>query len=370
MDAGASTIWDVTANATYHNDVAGIGRDDDSNLEQKQSKSENSDAIVTMALGSVAGDNQSNANSFSADQSFLIWGNDDGALAALGVTDLPSGIEARLDRAWQVEENGTVSSLRVQIDMSGIEGTSGVGTNDLQQVRLLVDDDGTFASGATIVAPTSFDNTTDVISFDHDFAAGTGFFFSIGSVDATLAPLPIELLSFEVHLDQNVVNLTWTTATETNNDFFTIERSVDALHFEEVLTIAGAGNSDTIINYEATDEQPLAGRTYYRLKQTDFDGTFSYSEISTFFWDVGFEVIEVYPNPVTDESLYLRLGSNQKTAVRINLVDIFGRTYLDRSFAVMSGVTQSLVTLPGLAPGVYYLKVQAATTKVIKVVAK
>jgi hypothetical protein len=75
------------------------------------------------------------------------------------------------------------------------------------------------------------------------------------------------------------VTLKWVTASEINNDYFTIERSKDAVYFEQVLLLDGAGNSANQRYYSVIDDLPFNGTTYYRLKQTDFNGDFSYSKV-------------------------------------------------------------------------------------------
>src|SRR5690606_38659659 len=108
--------------------------------------------------------------------------------------------------------------------------------------------------------------------------------FTIGAIGSSNNVLPIQLLSFTAKpIDNKEVLTQWTTATETNNDFFTVERSVDALNFKEIGTVNGAGNSNNAIKYRFSDKNPFAGTSYYRLKQTDFDGKFSYSEIESVF---------------------------------------------------------------------------------------
>jgi len=117
LSSDATVIWNATSNAIYSNDIAGIGRDDLSALEQKQSRSINSDAIVTIALGQVAATNQTNTNSFAADQNFLVWGNDN-ASTSLQTSELPAGAAAlyRMGREWKVAETGSVSNLTVSFD--------------------------------------------------------------------------------------------------------------------------------------------------------------------------------------------------------------------------------------------------------------
>lgn len=91
-------------------------------------------------------------------------------------------------------------------------------------------------------------------------------------------PLPIELMWFTALPDGKDVKLEWATATERNNDFFTVERSIDAVRYEPILTRDGAGDSWSTIEYADLDRTPLPGVSYYRLKQTDFDGSSTYSD--------------------------------------------------------------------------------------------
>jgi hypothetical protein len=93
------------------------------------------------------------------------------------------------------------------------------------------------------------------------------------------SPLPVELLDFTAEPENEAVLLNWTTASETNNAWFEVERSLDAIHFEIVLKQAGAGNSSLIRNYQDIDKSPFTGVSYYRLKQVDFNGDYSYSQI-------------------------------------------------------------------------------------------
>jgi hypothetical protein len=90
--------------------------------------------------------------------------------------------------------------------------------------------------------------------------------------------LPVELLSFSGKVDNGAVVLKWATASEINNDFFTIEKSEDGVFFEVIGAIAGAGNTNSRMDYSFTDDNPYE-LAYYRLKQTDYNGAFTYSSI-------------------------------------------------------------------------------------------
>lgn len=92
--------------------------------------------------------------------------------------------------------------------------------------------------------------------------------------------LPIELIEFNAVRSRQFVELTWETASEKNNNYFTIERSIDGASFAPIGTLTGAGNSSNKLSYKLIDSTPIEDKvSYYRLKQTDFDGTYTYSVI-------------------------------------------------------------------------------------------
>ncbi|MEL7249606.1 MAG: T9SS type A sorting domain-containing protein [Bacteroidota bacterium] len=113
------------------------------------------------------------------------------------------------------------------------------------------------------------------------------------------AALPIQLLNFEAQAQDNYTTLlNWQTASEYNNEYFTVERSVDGRTFLPLEKVPGAGFSNAELSYQTIDPNPYIGINYYRLKQTDFDGAFSYSEIqSVQFAEDAWTKVTVYPNP-------------------------------------------------------------------------
>ena len=128
---------------------------------------------------------------------------------------------------------------------------------------------GNYLSGSvtSTSSPTSFNSFST-------FALGN----SLGGINV----LPIELISFNAQKNSNVVDLTWITATESNNDYFDVQKSNDGESFETLTTVktqAPEGNSRVTLNYNTTDEKPFSGYNYYRLKQFNRDGTFEYSNI-------------------------------------------------------------------------------------------
>ncbi len=147
-------------------------------------------------------------------------------------------------------------------------------------------------------------------------------------------PLPIELLSFEANVNEDRVDVKWVTTTEINNDFFTIERSVDAENWEVVLIASGAGNSNQVIDYFEIDYEPLAGITYYRLKQTDFDGKYSYSNIVPVKFEVntsGGGIINLFPSPANPgETVYVEFEDINGAEFLVVLRDIKGREFYSK----------------------------------------
>lgn len=139
------------------------------------------------------------------------------------------------------------------------------------------------------------------------------------------APLPIELAFFQAELTEaREVKLSWQTASEQNNDYFSIEKSSDALGWEAVKQVAGAGNSELSQSYETIDPEPYVGISYYRLKQVDFDGAYSYSEVRKV--ELGEDDSEVmlkaYPNPTSD--VLIIEGGDQELAT-IQVFNILGQ---------------------------------------------
>ena len=141
--------------------------------------------------------------------------------------------------------------------------------------------------------------------------------------------LPVELLSFEAQVVGRGVELTWKTASENNNDYFTLLRSKDGETFEELAQISGAGNSSEPVTYTFSDEQPYQGLNYYQLLQTDFDGnTTEAGLVLVRLPDNPLPLqIQTYPNPVQDEVRVVVAGLNALENVPVVVVDEFGRQY-------------------------------------------
>lgn len=140
--------------------------------------------------------------------------------------------------------------------------------------------------------------------------------------------LPIELINFDAKLNEKTVEFNWTTASEINNDFFTIEKSTNGSSFEFIAKKDGAGNSTSRKDYSLTDDNPTTGTSYYRLKQTDFDGKFEYSNLVAVNYEKNSTgcVLTVYPNPCTSECTIdlAECDNSESPEINVELVDASG----------------------------------------------
>lgn len=279
---------DTPGNGNYDYEVAGIGRASNSSITHTDSRGT---SIVRISKsGAGLGDNE-----------YMLWGHENGDLNSFGHYDVPSGLDARLGRMWKISEQGEVGDVNVDFDLTGL------GPVTVTDLRLLVDTDGdgdfsdaTSYSGASAQGGNIYRFTT---SGNNEFE--NGYVFTIGTINVGQTPLPITLLEFNCITKGDVVQINWITATEINNEKFEIERSSDLKNWEAIHTTPGAGNSQMELEYEYTDLSPLTGTTYYRLKQTDFEGSYTYSAIEVVSWNKNIEKFRVFPNPVSGNSIFL-----------------------------------------------------------------
>lgn len=175
-----------------------------------------------------------------------------------------------------------------------------------------------------------------------------------------VTPLPVELVYFNATVSNKMkVDLNWGTASESNNSYFTIERSRDGEKFDEIVAIPGAGNSSTKKNYSYTDPFPVSGKSYYRLIQSDYDGFQKiYSPVSV---NVGIvksylSIENVYPNPFkANTNITVSVPNDDYVEITIlNAQGLKERTYSAES--VMGMTTWNANELSDLESGLYFLQ--------------
>lgn len=189
--------------------------------------------------------------------------------------------------------------------------------------------------------------------------------FTFGTTEGA-NPLPVTLISFTAYQQKNSVNLQWVTQTEQQNDYFTLQRSADGINFIDIGTVKGSGNSSVQIEYSFTDNNPLFGANLYRLKQTDYNGAFEYSDIvSVNYNGISFEpVVKIHPNPVNEKAfIYIESLYNNAS---VQLINASGA--LLKSFVVVG--TQTEIDMSEYVGGVYSLRIVCDGKVIVKKIIK
>ena len=341
-------VQDDVANGNFDYEVAGIGRVDATN---EHIDAQGSGLVRILNPGGLD------------DGEFLLWGHDNGILAAVELTDIPGTVEGRLDRVWRVSEVNAsgaavdVGSLSVWWDLSEL------GSVDPTDLQLLIDtdDDGLFADESPIEGAANLG--TGYYQFSGVTGLQDGTRFTLATSDLTNTPLPVELVDFSARVtDAQQVALEWTTATETNNDFFSVQRSKSGTEWETITEVSGAGTSANSNFYQVTDPVPYPGMSYYRLKQTDFDGQFTFS--STVAVQIHAEAdLELFPNPAGNS---VTIVGEESVLQEWILYNLLGQDVTDQAPIQFREERKRVLDLHRLPGGLYLLKTNQQTHALIK----
>jgi hypothetical protein len=174
----------------------------------------------------------------------------------------------------------------------------------------------------------------------------------------SLAAVPVEFYEFKVsRKGEDAAYIQWSTASETNNEKFLVERSIDGLNYTTIATIAGAGNSVSVQNYTMLDPS-LEPRTYfYRIKQVDFDGKYSYSVVRILNLNSNLVAQpEIYPVPFNGD-LKVKMELDTESETELKIIDMNGKTVLRKSFEGTKGTNIFNLNTTQLTSGVYFLEI-------------
>lgn len=336
-DIGLSTndvyTMDLPANGNFDHEVAGIGRIGSDIHNEAQGS------------GMIRILNPSNLD----DGEFFMWGHDNRIAEAIVFDDVPAIIEARFERVWRASEvtlGGSpvdVGAIDVRFDLTDLDPI------DENHLGLLVDtdNDGVFIDETPVFGATHLGS--NIYEFSGVTEIENARRFTLGTTNAMITPLPVELLTWEGDCVNGKTVLRWSTATEKNNEYFTIESSLNAKDWKEVARVKGAGDSEEILNYEFKELRSTSGLVYFRLKQTDYDGTFEYSKvIGVNCVNIEKDDILVHPNP-------------SKGIVNIDLMGKTGETIILDAMGQMVSNSQIIegkgsFDLQGLPAGVYVIR--------------
>ncbi|HKC68272.1 MAG TPA: arabinofuranosidase catalytic domain-containing protein [Bacteroidia bacterium] len=321
----------------------------------------------TSATDSVADSRQSVGMGLIVGTTGTDYLKDNGDYITIGTTcptaavttslNMPVGATAGYERwtnDWYLNKtdvNTNGGTVKIFFDFSdyGVSGTPANASNYQLWGRAST------AANFTVVPTTGVAISGDrvVFTLDANSLGSTGY-YTIGTVDYQNSPLPIELLSFTAVPDEDKVNIAWETITETNNAYFTVEKSKDGINFTKVIDVPGAGNSTTYRNYAEVDYQPYDGTSYYRLKQTDNNGAYKYFTMVPVNFKARKNIL-VYPNPITNANdLHVKVSGFENQEVTVVLRDVQGREFITKVFLTMEGndifVVEETKTLQ---PGTY-----------------
>lgn len=179
---------------------------------------------------------------------------------------------------------------------------------------------------------------------------------------SSISVLPVEFKDFTAEIDSyENVNLKWSTASEKNNAYFTIDKSKDGHNWKIVTEVKGAGNSSTTKDYEAIDQRPFEGISYYRLLQTDFDGKIKYFPIIRSIDNTYKGKHNIFPNP-TENTLHIT-GSIKPLIIEV--IDAQGRVLISKKISISDSENSLDVSI--LEQGVYYLKIDTQILRFLKI---
>ncbi|MEY3426571.1 MAG: hypothetical protein RL679_1929 [Bacteroidota bacterium] len=247
-------------------------------------------------------------------------------------------------------------------------------TNGSAAATVTLSWDNVFSCGVTSTADLRVARWNSVLSkwVDHGSASVTGS-SSAGTLNSSAAissfspftlasagtanPLPVELIAFDAICEDGNVSMHWSTASEHNNAYFTIERSLDAVTWENITSSAGAGNSTQLLQYNWMDAEPIRAPRYYQLKQTDFDGAFTYSEM-VYVKDcsIADNSLTILPNPASE---YVQLSLSNGKITHFQVMDSRGQLVAEQSFKEQTSFYD--LAISSFQPGVYLVHVSTET---------
>jgi Secretion system C-terminal sorting domain len=269
--------------------------------------------------------------------------------------DGASTVAVRKDLNWAITTGNGLTGGTYNLDVQGTGyGTIGnVADLRLTRINSVVGTAG--VNAGTLVNPQINRTGLSVANLTNTFY--------VGSVNFSNTNLPITLIDFTATLVENKIELKWSTSAEVNNNFFTVQRSTSMIIWESIQQVAAAGNSKTVSNYSVSDQNPLIGKSYYRLMLTGLDGKQTYSLIRSVNLENAFSNISVYPNPATDN---IRISFPSVGQYQVTLFNGNGQMIIP---PVVSLGYSLLLNVSKMETGFYFIHInQGATQEIRKII--
>ncbi len=175
--------------------------------------------------------------------------------------------------------------------------------------------------------------------------------------------LPMELISFDGIAEGCRIDLSWRTASEINTSHVIVQRSLNGSDFEDIGQVTAAGNSTTLQQYSFSDYMMVSADNYYRLKQVDQDGSAQYSDIiqvNTTCIEDNIGTLDIFPNPIQNSDVQLRLFSGTDAPASIVIMNIAGKLVLQQDIEIIKGVNQINLPVANLSAGTYFVQIEGA----------
>ncbi len=297
-------------------------------------------------------------NTFNSDLSYFVWGTDN--TATTFATTYNTSLNYRMTRKWKMQKTNFTNQVYFKFTDNDIANNTSY---------YLIANASALETGWTQLDAAVSEVAGNTVTFG-PVSLGANNYFAVSNA---VTPMPIELLSFHAVGDTKTVHVFWETASEKNNDYFTVERSIDGVNFVTIATIQSEtrdGNSTSVLSYSMDDDDvSKAGVYYYRLKQTDFNGEYSYSAIKAVDIKKDLEFnFNIIPNPNNGEDFYLSINAEKNQEIVIAIYDVVGQLIYSRTIITeQKGNTMySIVPLQKMNNGVYLITATAKEKVYVK----
>ncbi|MCB0480792.1 MAG: T9SS type A sorting domain-containing protein [Flavobacteriales bacterium] len=354
MTFTSGNLVTTSTNLLYINDEATVsGASDNSHVDGPVEKIGNNAFEFPVGDGtsyrpiSMSAPN-SNASRFRAQYTYT----DPGATYGTSLSGSIDHISTR--EFWNLDRINPPGNVTVTIGWNPNSG----GVDDLNELTVARWDGSTWQDQGN--GGTSGNTTAGTVQ-----TAGAVSSFSPFTLASTTVnnPLPVELLSFAATFNEETqnVDLEWVTSSEVNNDFFLVEKTNDLKEFEEVVRVEGQGTTNEKTEYREKDQNPSHGITYYRLSQTDLDGSITYFDLQKIVNDpqknISDSEIELFPNPNNGKNISIKIPSGNPENINITITDFLGKAYLSE-YSVFNQDGHSIISIEmsqKLPPGSYMI---------------
>lgn len=375
LSSSGATIWNTSVlSSAYNNFVFGLGEDVGSGLSVSTSNSSVTGSGSGTGASNMANITLSSPSSLT-DQGFMIVGsNNAGTAQTQSNVPTVAATSWRLNDQWLVQNTGTVGTVNVAVDLTGVDLTaSGSTLGTSSEFRLVTDNDGDgdFTTGTqSYYTPTSWTSGNNVANFTGvDLSKSSNVVFTVITGASGSTPLPVNWVSFTAVPNGGNVNLNWTVGANEQGKVYEVQRSGDGTNFT---TIGQVTNDPDVQSYSYVDASVGSGTYFYRVLEVDLGGASIYSKIVSVNMSGAAFAIKLLNNPTvtgnTDPEL--QVTTNASGNALMEVWTLSGSRVGSFQQALGAGTTTVRVPLTSLAAGTYAVKVvlnnNTQTVQVVK----